>query len=109
MNNGLTEASAIITIQPNINYVQDSVYYHYMKGLHVQGEKVLIGGESVINGQKFYWFTTLIDNHLEYIKKLYYLTLYNDKLMIVRFIANQASKFDYYEPLFLNIANSIRL
>lgn len=107
---GRVPACAILSIWPNdIGEPLDSVTYRFMKELRRSGNKISEGGETHINGERYYHFLALIDNSLESILSKYYLASKGGKTYVLRLMANPADKFPLYEAKFEQIINSLSL
>ena len=106
---GYVPASVILTLGESKHSTIDTVFYHNMKISQTSGDKVIDAGEIIINNQKYYWYSSLIDNNIENIKSITYITVKEDMIYRIRFKANKAHRFPEYEALFFKIINSLKL
>ena len=107
---GRVPACVILSIWNNDTAAPlDSVTFRFMKELRRNGNIISEGGESKINGVRYYFFSALIDNQLESILSRYYIALKDNKTFVVRLFANPADKFSIYESKFDLIIKSLNL
>ena len=99
-----------LSITNTNNCTLDTLVYNHMKHFHLyHAEKVIEGGETIINGRNFYWYETLAENKNESVKRKHYLTIRNDKIFTISFKANTRSDYPKHQQTFDKILNSFVL
>ncbi len=103
-------ASAYLTISKySGSSPLDSIADRYTKQLRTRGDIVSEIGESTINGQNYYYLTSLEESPTEKIKSKYYLTVYDHNFIVVRLFTRKVEDFPIFYEALQQIINSLKL
>ena len=100
VNNFILHEFVSVQFVENIDSSLDSAFYNRVKHLReFHCEDIIDGGESIINERKYYWFKSEIKSELVEIKKIEYITIDKNRLIIFTLKQGKPDNFNQRQGL----------